>query len=276
MSDTAPRETPLYTPDPGLFDEAVAADGSPRPPYAELLAALGEADLEELSAAIASEVRRHGVSFRADGRTESFHLDPVPRLLAATEWAELERGLRQRVRALDQFVADVYGERRIIAEGVVPEWALEGCDHLEKKCEDRPAARDRDRLVAVDYGLLDRDGELLGNPYSHRDRRTDGIVARVLEVVSAEDLFAVSGLQQLPFNTVFQLAAARGTAALAAAKTLLLSRTSRLLAHRRDRRRAHERLHHRPVRRHDPRLVARAGRPARPAVVRAAAAARPR
>jgi sugar (pentulose or hexulose) kinase len=75
---------------------------------------------------------------------------------------------------------------------------------------------------AVDYGLLDRDGELLGNPYSHRDRRTDGIVARVLEDVPAEDLYAVSGLQQLPFNTVFQLVAARGTAALAAAETLLL------------------------------------------------------
>ncbi len=75
---------------------------------------------------------------------------------------------------------------------------------------------------AVDYGLLDRDGELLGNPYSHRDRRTDGIVARVLDVVPAEDLFAVSGLQLLPFNTVFQLVAARGTAALGAAETLLL------------------------------------------------------
>ncbi len=75
---------------------------------------------------------------------------------------------------------------------------------------------------AVDYGLLDREGELLGNPYSHRDHRTDGIVARVLEVVPAENLFAVSGLQQLAFNTVFQLVAARGTAALAAAETLLL------------------------------------------------------
>jgi uncharacterized circularly permuted ATP-grasp superfamily protein len=138
VSAAAPRKAPVYMPDPGVFDEAVAADGRPRPPYAELLSALGEADLEELSAAIASEVRRRGVAFQADGRTESFHLDPVPRLLAATEWAELERGLRQRVRALDQFVADVYGERRIVAEGVVPEWALEGCDHLEPRLAELP------------------------------------------------------------------------------------------------------------------------------------------
>lgn len=75
---------------------------------------------------------------------------------------------------------------------------------------------------AVDYGLLDRDGELLGNPYSHRDPRTTGIVERVGTQVPAAELYAVCGLQQLPFNTVFQLYAARGTAALEAADTLLL------------------------------------------------------
>src|SRR5688572_14511194 len=75
---------------------------------------------------------------------------------------------------------------------------------------------------AVDYGLLDRDGELLGNPYSHRDPRTAGIPEQVEHEVSASQLYAVSGLQQLPFNTVFQLFAARGTAALEAADTLLL------------------------------------------------------
>ncbi|WP_245596639.1 rhamnulokinase [Nocardioides alkalitolerans] len=75
---------------------------------------------------------------------------------------------------------------------------------------------------AVDYGLLDRDGMLLGNPHSHRDRRTDGVAERVWAEVPAEELFARTGLQHLPFNTVFQLAAARGTAALEAAQTLLL------------------------------------------------------
>jgi sugar (pentulose or hexulose) kinase len=75
---------------------------------------------------------------------------------------------------------------------------------------------------AVDYGLLDRDGELLGNPYSHRDPRTIGILEQVEQQVSASELYAVSGLQQLPFNTVFQLFAARGTAALEAAHSLLL------------------------------------------------------
>jgi len=75
---------------------------------------------------------------------------------------------------------------------------------------------------AIDYGLLDRDGTLLGTPYSHRDKRTDGVLEEVLLKVPAGDLYRTTGLQQLPFNTIYQLVAARGTAALEAAETLLL------------------------------------------------------
>src|SRR5689334_11214710 len=75
---------------------------------------------------------------------------------------------------------------------------------------------------AVDYGLLDRDGELLGNPYSHRDARTVGVPERVAGLVDAAEMYAVTGLQELPFNTVYQLVAATGTAALESAETLLL------------------------------------------------------
>jgi sugar (pentulose or hexulose) kinase len=74
----------------------------------------------------------------------------------------------------------------------------------------------------VDYGLLDRDGHLLGNPYSHRDTRTDGVSEQVLKTVGAAELYAITGLQNLPFNTIYQLAAARGTAALESAEQLLL------------------------------------------------------
>jgi rhamnulokinase len=75
---------------------------------------------------------------------------------------------------------------------------------------------------AVDYGLLDRDGHLLGNPYSHRDSRTDGVAEQVLTAVGAAEMYATTGLQNLPFNTVYQLAAARGTPALESAETMLL------------------------------------------------------
>jgi rhamnulokinase len=74
----------------------------------------------------------------------------------------------------------------------------------------------------VDYGLLDADGVLLGNPVHYRDRRTDGMMAKVLATVPAAELYEVTGIQLLPINTIFQLTAALGSAQLAAARTLLL------------------------------------------------------
>lgn len=59
---------------------------------------------------------------------------------------------------------------------------------------------------AVDYGLLDKSGRLLSNPVHYRDSRTDGVMARVLERIPADELYAITGLQQLPFNTLYQLA----------------------------------------------------------------------
>jgi len=75
---------------------------------------------------------------------------------------------------------------------------------------------------AVDYGLLDRDGVLIGSPYSHRDARTTGVPERVAAVVDPARMYAIGGLQELTFNTVFQLFSARGSAQLDSAATLLL------------------------------------------------------
>ena len=74
----------------------------------------------------------------------------------------------------------------------------------------------------VDYGLLGADGALLANPVHYRDRRTEAVVDDVLAKVPAADLYAVTGIQQMPINTIYQLAAAARTPQLAAARTLLL------------------------------------------------------
>ncbi len=60
---------------------------------------------------------------------------------------------------------------------------------------------------AVDYGLLDASASLLGAPFSYRDSRTEGMMERVLSAVTARELYEVTGLQQLPFNTIYQLVA---------------------------------------------------------------------
>jgi len=75
---------------------------------------------------------------------------------------------------------------------------------------------------AVDYGLLDAGGALMGNPVHYRDERTARGVSEVLAKVPHDALYAATGIQFQPFNTIFQLAAERGTPALAAAKRVLL------------------------------------------------------
>jgi len=71
----------------------------------------------------------------------------------------------------------------------------------------------------VDFGLLDASGALLGNPVHYRDARTTGVPARVHAAVPAAELYTATGIQQIPFNTIYQLAA---TPTLPHAATMLL------------------------------------------------------
>ena len=71
----------------------------------------------------------------------------------------------------------------------------------------------------VDFGLLDESGALLGNPVHYRDARTEGVAARMRAAVPADELYAVTGIQQLPFNTIYQMVA---TPMLRYARTMLL------------------------------------------------------
>ncbi len=75
----------------------------------------------------------------------------------------------------------------------------------------------------VDYGLLDRDAALIGLPYSYRDPRTNGVMDETLMLVPRNEIFARTGVQFLPFNTLYQLRASRRTGAppLDGAATLL-------------------------------------------------------
>jgi rhamnulokinase len=74
----------------------------------------------------------------------------------------------------------------------------------------------------VDYGLLDRDGHLLGLPFHYRDERTAGMAERAFDRVSAAELYAVTGIQSMPINTVFQLLSEERSPALSAAEGIAL------------------------------------------------------
>ncbi|NJC34002.1 putative circularly permuted ATP-grasp superfamily protein [Sphingomonas jejuensis] len=112
-----------------IFDEMRGFPGDdPRPSYARVDRWLSETDdalLQTRRAQAEGFFRRIGITFavygddRADERLIPF--DIVPRIITRTEWQRLERGLIQRVTALNAFLADIYGKREILAAGVIPE-----------------------------------------------------------------------------------------------------------------------------------------------------------
>ena len=107
------------------YDEAVSQAGMVLPHYGWMFRALdrlGPRGLAAAQSALHSEQRARGVTFRVgDGEPDRlFPLDLVPRIVTSEDWAGLSAGLAQRVRALEAFLRDVYSERRIITDGVIP------------------------------------------------------------------------------------------------------------------------------------------------------------
>lgn len=115
-----------YEPLPGTYDEAFTADGA-HPEFRRVLDALGKLTPDEFARAQAlaeKALLNQGVTFSvyADNRgTEKiFPFCLIPRLIAADDFARLERALQQRLHALGAFLDDVYGEQRILDAGVIP------------------------------------------------------------------------------------------------------------------------------------------------------------
>jgi uncharacterized circularly permuted ATP-grasp superfamily protein len=101
-------------------------------PYDEATAPVAlETDLDALASGVRAHLSRLGVLFRsASGRT-AFPLDPMPRVIEADDWQHLKVGLAQRVKALNAFVADAYGPRRIVKAGVLPARVIKTAEHYE-------------------------------------------------------------------------------------------------------------------------------------------------
>ncbi len=131
MPESVTRALEGYEAGGGWHDEAVGPDGEPRPECVPILEAVTRQDPAQLRARLAGAIDRRGVAFHSVDGDAAFAVDPVPRIIEAAEWQELEAGLAQRVRALDAFVADVYGDQAIIAADIVPRAAVEGCDYYE-------------------------------------------------------------------------------------------------------------------------------------------------
>jgi uncharacterized circularly permuted ATP-grasp superfamily protein len=124
-------DTAAYRPPTGCFDEVFGPDGTPRPHATSLAAEIAGLGPELLTAAGHRRDAifvQQGITFDATGeegpvKDRPFPLDLVPRILPAREWDHIERGLMQRIRALNRFIDDVYHEREIVRAGIVP-WRL--------------------------------------------------------------------------------------------------------------------------------------------------------
>jgi len=115
------------------YDEMFEAPERARPDYGPLRAALADLSPEDLwqrCAARDRSFRDQGITFSLSGEERPFPLDLVPRIIGAAEWAVVERGVVQRVRALEAFLADVYGPGRILEEGVVPRRLVVSSEHF--------------------------------------------------------------------------------------------------------------------------------------------------
>jgi len=115
------------------FDEGAAAGPNATEHDRRVRESISDIDLAELSAAVARDVSRRGVSFGSANDPRAFRIDPIPRVIDAAEWRALSDGVAQRVRALELFVRDIYSERRIVRAGVVPASSLDGARHHEPR-----------------------------------------------------------------------------------------------------------------------------------------------
>jgi uncharacterized circularly permuted ATP-grasp superfamily protein len=142
MAGTA-RALPAPFEDYGLdeaYDEMIGDDGEPRPQYEHLFQALRElpaAEFKRRQQVSDLSFLHQGITFTVYGRSEGtekiFPNDLLPRIVTNQEWSRIERGLTQRILALNLFLKDLYHEGRILKDGVVPRELVFSCKHFRRQ-----------------------------------------------------------------------------------------------------------------------------------------------
>jgi uncharacterized circularly permuted ATP-grasp superfamily protein len=118
------------------FDEMFDNGGTVRTPYKGIYAELAPSDASELAArsdALGRAFVDQGITFSLSGQERPFPLDLVPRVISAAEWSRLERGITQRVRALEMYLDDIYGEQNILRDELIPRRLVTSCKHFHRE-----------------------------------------------------------------------------------------------------------------------------------------------
>ena len=118
------------------YDEMFDAQGAVRGLYKGVFAELAPSDTDELAArseALGRAFIDQGITFSLSGQERPFPLDLVPRVISAAEWSKLEKGIKQRVKALEMYLDDVYGDQEILRDGVIPRRLVTSCEHFHRE-----------------------------------------------------------------------------------------------------------------------------------------------
>jgi uncharacterized circularly permuted ATP-grasp superfamily protein len=150
------------------YDEMFDSSATPRPHYRALyerLIELGPDELERRDKVADLMMRQQGITFTVYGRDQGVEriipFDPIPRLIAAAEWDKIERGLKQRVRALNLFIHDVYHQRLILKDRIVPPELVFGATGYRRECVGLQVPRDVYIHVSGIDLIRDADGSFL-------------------------------------------------------------------------------------------------------------------
>ncbi len=121
----------------GAWDEMFLQAGDEvRSEYNHIYTALAAMEEDELRArtdALASSYLAQGVTFDFAGEERPFPLDVVPRVITASDWEYLERGIKQRVKALEAFLADIYGPQNAVRDGIIPASLVASSAHFHRQ-----------------------------------------------------------------------------------------------------------------------------------------------
>ncbi|MGV0397154.1 circularly permuted type 2 ATP-grasp protein [Corynebacterium suicordis] len=143
-----------------LWDEALFTDGTPRPRYVfamEKLAEIGLQELEKRNEKIVELERQEGITFRVTGEEEAqvFPMDFIPRIISEETWAFLSAGLEQRAKALNAFLDDVYGPKKIVAAGIIEEEDLQRAPDYNEDGYLQPVGSVRAQVCGMDLVCTD-------------------------------------------------------------------------------------------------------------------------
>ena len=129
-----------YTTD-GFHDEMFESDGAPRGCARllfERIRSVGDAEVRRYQQAAEQALFRMGITFNVygdeAGTEKIFPFDIIPRIVPADEWLQIERGLRQRVHALNLFIDDIYHGQKILKDGIIPQDLIFSAKSFRKAC----------------------------------------------------------------------------------------------------------------------------------------------